>query len=199
MNLKRNLKKGLAVVFSAMMMTSGMNIPIAAEDTVTDETPQMHIVYGLGEGKVTVTQNGETTELTSDASGDQKVYTVQGTENEPVEITVEAGTDFNVERFSEYIYGADENEITSYVSEPTKTVTQTVNIETNKIVEIAFTDPAMLNEIMTLGPACAMGQYASHGFAGLADFAMTQVGTPYATGGTGFNVYDCCGLVSRAF
>ena len=97
MNLKRNLRKGLAVVFSALMMTSGMNVPIiAAEGAVTNEPSQMHIVYGLGEGKVTVTQNGETTELTSDASGEQKVYTVQGNENEPVEITVEAGTDFNV-------------------------------------------------------------------------------------------------------
>ena len=199
MNLKRNLKKGLAVVFSAMMMTSGMNIPIVAEDTVKDDPSQMHIVYGLGEGKVTVTQNGETTELTSDASGEQKVYTIQGEENEPVEITVEAGEDFNVERFSEYIYGAEADEITTYVSEPTKTVSQTINISMGKIVEIAFTDPVMRNEVMPLGPACSMGQYQSHGFAGLADFAMTQIGTPYATGGTGFGLYDCCGLVSRAF
>ena len=187
MNLKRNLRKGLAVVFSALMMTSGMNVPIiAAEGAVTNEPSQMHIVYGLGEGKVTVTQNGETTELTSDASGEQKVYTVQGNENEPVEIIVEAGTDFNVERFSEYIYGADESEITSYVSEPTKTVAQTVNVSMGKIVEISFTDTNMMNEVMTLGPACSMGQYKSHGFAGLADFAMTQLGTPYATGGTVF-------------
>ena len=199
MNLKRNLKKGLAVVFSAMMMTSGMNIPIVAEDTITDEPSQMHIVYGFGEGKITVTQNGETTELTSGASGEQQVFTVQGNENEPVEITVEAGTDFNVERFSEYIYGAEADEITTYVSEPTKTVSQTINISMGKIVEIAFTDPVMLNEVMPLGPACSMGQYQSHGFAGLADFAMTQIGTPYATGGTGFGLYDCCGLVSRAF
>ncbi len=199
MNLKRNLKKGLAVVFSAMMMTSGMNIPIVAEDTVKDDPSQMHIVYGLGEGKITVTQNGETTELTSGASGEQQVFTVQGNENEPVEITVEAGTDFNVERFSEYIYGAEADEITTYVSEPTKTVSQTINISMGKIVEIAFTDPVMRNEVMPLGPACSMGQYQSHGFAGLADFAMTQIGTPYATGGTGFGLYDCCGLVSRAF
>ncbi|MDQ9831209.1 hypothetical protein RFX70_20705, partial [Acinetobacter baumannii] len=66
------------------------------------------------------------------------------------------------------------------------------------VAEVVYADPDAYNSLMTMGPACTQGAYAQEGHAGMASFALTQLGTPYIWNTQGFGSYDCSGLVSRA-
>ena len=192
----RKTKRNLAVFLSALMMFTGFGTPAVAEEE-TSEEKLIRIVYGLGEGTVEV--NGKEAEPVQ-ADGTQKYIEVKGKEGDTLTIKAKASGESMVYDFDEIagLKGDEDDTLTPLVKDPVKEVTQTIAFDGDKTIQIHFEDMEALNAIETYGTACGHGQYAGHGASGMADFGMTQLGTPYGFNTQGWATYDCSGFVARA-
>lgn len=188
--MMEHVKKWLAVVWALCTVTMGLQVPAAAKETIN---ASLTVLYGLGQGSLIIEHDGKKEELASQE--EQKVYRLEGKEGDEIKIYAQKQSDDLLHRLTVYERGGEKQE---FVERPSEEAEAVFTMKGDLVAEVVYADPDAYNSLMTMGPACTQGAYAQEGHAGMASFALTQLGTPYIWNTQGFGSYDCSGLVSRA-